>query len=107
MTAAASASDKNTARTIAIRHADNVLLGRVVGLDGAPLGEVVLHPGGDGEVVAEVMIEVAGGDLHGVVLSVEGEDLVHEVPVVSGQVLCPVGLPRGGQQVHAVATGAW
>ena len=91
--------------TITIRHAQDVLLGRVMGLDWATLWEVVLHPHGDGEVVSKVMIKMASRHLHGIVRSIKREDLVHEVSIVCWQALCPIRLPRGGKQVHTVTTG--
>jgi hypothetical protein len=52
------------------------------------------------------MGKMAGRHLHSVVLSVERENLVHEVAVISWQVLRPISIPGRGQKVNAVTAGA-
>ena len=65
----------------------------------------VLHPRGDREMRAQCVVELGAGDLDGVGLPVEGEDLVLLLAVVGGQGAGPRGQGGRRQQVDRTRGG--
>lgn len=67
---------------------------------------LVLHPGHDGEVFAQRVVEAVFWDLHSVALAVKVKHLVALLAVVGGQVLGPgSGETGGGKEVHTAVIG--
>lgn len=89
--------------TLPIRHAQDVLLAILLVLQ---LCVLVLHPGHDGEVFAQRVVEAVFWDLHSVALAVKVEHLVALLAVVGGKVLGPgSGETGGGKEVHTTVIG--
>lgn len=67
---------------------------------------LVLHPGHDGEVFVQRVVEAVFWDLHRIALAIKVEHLVTFLAVVGGQVLGPgSGQTGGGKEVHTAVIG--
>lgn len=67
---------------------------------------LVLHPGHDGEVFAQRVVEAVFWDLHSVALAIKVKHLVALLAIVGRQVLGPgSGETGGGKEVHTAVIG--